>query len=201
MNLTGVISISGKPGLFKVVAQGKNNIIVESLIDSKRSPAYSTDRISALEDISIYTLDEDVPLKDVLTLIFKKENGAASPSHKESLATLEKYLSEILPAYDTERVYPSDIKKIFQWYNLLHKAGILKLEEEETEKVEEKEAKEGEKAEKPAAKKAPAKKATTAKAPGKKTPTGPPANKKVSSAAKGGAKKSSSAKTASAKKG
>ena len=204
MNLTGVISISGKPGLFKVVAQGKNNIIVESLIDNKRSPAYSTDRISALEDISIYTIEDDFPLKDVFTLIFKKENGEAAPSHKESLATLEKYLSDILPTYDSERVYPSDIKKLFQWYNLLQKAGILKLEEEvkeeEPKKKATKDAKEEGASEKPGAKKAPAKKATTAKAPGKKS-TAAPANKKASTAAKGGTKKSSSAKTASAKKG
>lgn len=199
MNLTGIISISGKPGLFKVVAQGKNNIIVESLIDNKRSPAYSTDRISALEDISIYTTEEDVPLKDVFTLIFKKENGGASLSHKESLAKLEKYLSEILPTYDSERVYPSDIKKLFQWYNLLQKADILKLEEEEKD-TKKKESKEEGTTEKPVTKKAPAKKAPTAKAPGKKT-TAAPVNKKVSTAAKGGAKKSSSAKTSAAKKG
>jgi hypothetical protein len=197
MNLTGIISISGKPGLFKVVAQGKNNIIVESLIDSKRSPAYSTDRISALEDISIYTTGEDVPLKEVITLIFKKENGGAAPSHKESLATLETYLKTILPTYDSERVYPSDIKKLFQWYNLLEKGGILKLEEEDTETPEN--AEEGA-TDKPSAKKAPVKKASTAKAPGKQT-SAVPANKKVSSAAKGGAKKSSSAKTSAAKKG
>jgi hypothetical protein len=197
MNLTGVISISGKPGLFKVVAQGKNNIIVESLIDGKRSPAYSTDRISALEDISIYTTGEDIPLKDVLTLIFKKENGGVAPSHKESLATLEAYLKTVLPTYDSERVYPSDIKKLFQWYNLLEKGGILKLEEEETQKQDNTEAAAEDK---PAAKKAPVKKATTAKAPVKNT-SAVTANKKVSSAAKGGAKKSSSAKTSAAKKG
>lgn len=197
MNLTGVISISGKPGLFKVVAQAKNNIIVESLIDNKRSPAYTTDRISALEDISIYTTGEDVPLKEVLTLIFNKENGGPAPSHKESSATLETYLKTILPTYDSERVYPSDIKKVFQWYNLLEKGGILKLEDEKTE-TKEKVAEEGD-TEKPAAKKAPVKKAST-KAPGKQT-SAVPTNKKVSSAAKGGAKKSSSAKTSAAKKG
>jgi hypothetical protein len=204
MNLTGIISISGKPGLFKVVAQGKNNIIVESLIDNKRFPAYSTDRISALEDISIYTIEEDVPLKDVLTLIFKKENGGACPSHKDSLDKLEKYLSDILPTYDSERVYPSDIKKLFQWYNLLQKADLLKLEEEKkdgkTKDSKEEATDASADTKKSTAKKAPAKKATTAKAPGKTTSAGP-VNKKVSSAAKGGAKKSSSAKTSAAKKG
>jgi hypothetical protein len=125
MNLTGIIAISGKPGLFKVVAQGKNNLIVESLEDGKRLPAYSTDRISALEDISIYTYDEDVALGDIFDTIFNKENGDVAPSHKADKTTLENYLLEILPNYDQERVYFSDLKKIFQWYNLLHKSNLL----------------------------------------------------------------------------
>ena len=130
MDLSGVISISGKPGLFKVVAQSKNNIIVESLIDNKRIPAYSTDRISALEDISIYTYEEDVPLKEVYIKLATKEDCKAGPSHKESLNTLTSYLEDILPDYDKERVYPSDIKKLFQWYNILQKADLISLEEE-----------------------------------------------------------------------
>jgi hypothetical protein len=132
MNLSGIISISGKPGLYKVVAQGKNNIIVESLVDKKRSPAYSTDRISSLDDISVYTTEEDAPLKGILEAIYKKENGQSCPSHKEDLGILTNYLKEILPNYDEERVYPSDIKKIFQWYNLLLSSGNLESEDEET---------------------------------------------------------------------
>lgn len=131
MNLSGIIAISGKPGLFKVIAQGKNNIIVESLVDGKRVPAYASDRISALEDISIYTYDEDQALKTVFVEIYKKESGKECPSHKENYDTLFNYLLEILPNFDQERVYPSDVKKIFQWYNLLHKTGNLKLDEEE----------------------------------------------------------------------
>jgi hypothetical protein len=131
MNLSGIISISGKPGLFKVIAQGKNNIIVESLLDQKRSPAYSTDRISSLEDISVYTTDEDAPLKNILESIYKKEGGKACPSHKEDLTALCAYLKEILPNYDEERVYPSDVKKIFQWYNLLLSSGNLIPSEDE----------------------------------------------------------------------
>ena len=131
MNLSGIISISGKPGLFKVIAQGKNNIIVESLLDQKRSPAYSTDRISSLEDISVYTTDEDAPLKNILESIYKKEDGKACPSHKEDLTALCSYLKEILPNYDEERVYPSDVKKIFQWYNLLLSSGNLIPSEDE----------------------------------------------------------------------
>ena len=157
MDLSGIISISGKPGLFKVVAQSKNNIIVESLIDNKRIPAYSTDRISALEDISIYTYEEDVPLKEVFTNLAKRENLGVAPSHKESMNKLTAYLEEILPDYDQDRVYPSDVKKLFQWYNILHKAGLIRFEEEKKEeKKEEKPKKTDEK--KPAAKKPVAKK-------------------------------------------
>lgn len=134
MDLTGIISVAGKPGLFKVIAQGKNSLIVESLIDGKRMPAYSTERISALDDISIYTTEEDIPLKDVLLMMLKKENGGPVLSHKENLNNLTEYLTLILPNYDRERIYPSDIKKLFQWYNLLQKAGIIKLEEKEEEK-------------------------------------------------------------------
>lgn len=131
MDLSGIISISGKPGLYKVIAQGKNSIIVESLIDNKRVPAYATDRISALDDISIYTYESDKPLKEVFTDMYKKQEGKECPSHKEDITTLQNYLQEILPDYDEERVYSSDIKKLFQWYNLLLKADVLKLEEEE----------------------------------------------------------------------
>lgn len=138
MNLTGIIAISGRPGLYKVIAQGKNSIIVESLMDNKRFPAYASDRISALDDISIYTYDEDAPLRDLLTAIYKKENGKECPSHKEDLKVLQSYLLEILPNYDQERVYPSDVKKMFQWYNLLHKSGNLKVEEVVEEKTEKK---------------------------------------------------------------
>ncbi|MCH2230415.1 MAG: DUF5606 domain-containing protein [Crocinitomicaceae bacterium] len=135
MDLSGIISISGRPGLFKVVAQGKNSIIVESVVDKKRFPAYSTDRISALEDISIYTYESDKPLKEIYGDMYLKTEGKEAPSHKESLATLVEFLSDILPNYDEDRVYPSDIKKLFQWYNLLVKSGNLKpLEKEEPKK-------------------------------------------------------------------
>ncbi len=141
MELTGIIAISGKAGLYRVIAQGKNNIIVESLEDKRRVPAYSTDKISALEDISIYTYTEDKPLKVIYDIIFKKENGGETISHKEDAAKLHNYLLEILPDYDQERVYGSDIKKLFQWYNLLHKGGLLiPTEEEKAEKKTSKKA-------------------------------------------------------------
>jgi hypothetical protein len=133
MNLTGIISISGKPGLYRVVAQGNNNVIVASLEDGKRMPAHSNNRISALDDISIYTYNEDIPLKEVLTTIYKKENGGPTISHKESAQKLVAYMLEILPEYDQERVYASDLKKLFNWYNMLHKANALVLEDEKTE--------------------------------------------------------------------
>ena len=165
MDLSGIISISGRPGLYKVIAQGKNSIIVESLIDKKRFPAYSTDRISALEDISIYTHEDDKPLKEILEGLYKKVEGKECPSHKEDLNTLEQYLSDVLPDYDKERVYPSDIKKLFQWYNILFKAGVLIPEEKTEEKAEKKVKKETKPAadKKPAAKKAPAGKKATGK--------------------------------------
>ena len=129
MNLEGIIAISGRPGLFKVITQGKNSIIVESLIDKRRFPAYASDRISALEDISIYTYDEDAPLKDILNKMFDKEGGKEVLSHKEDIKVLQHYILEILPNYDQERVYPSDLKKLFQWYNLLLNSGYLTSEE------------------------------------------------------------------------
>tara|TARA_B100001057_G_C22812698_1_gene936089 strand:+ start:1152 stop:1706 length:555 start_codon:yes stop_codon:yes gene_type:complete len=124
MELKEIISITGRPGLFKVVAQGKNNVIVESIVDKKRFPAYATDRISTLGDISIYTTDEDVKLTDVLASFHDHYDGKACPSHKEELTVLEGLLEKILPNYDKERVYKSDLRKIFQWYNILIKAGI-----------------------------------------------------------------------------
>lgn len=185
MNLTGIIAISGKPGLFKVVAQGKNNIIVESLEEKKRFPAYASDRISALDDISIYTYDEDKPLKEIYTTIYEKEKGGVTISHKEDMGKLSGYLLEVLPNYDQERVYPSDVKKLFQWYNILHKAGELKLDEPVEEAKEEAEVAAEETAEKapkkekaPAAKKpAAAKKAPAAKAPSKAAPKATAAKK------------------------
>ncbi len=193
MNLSGIISISGKPGLFKVVAQGKNNIIVESLIDKKRTPAYSTDRISSLEDISIYTTDEDAPLKNILEAIFEKENGKNCPSHKEDLKTLTNYLKGILPNYDEERVYPSDIKKIFQWYNLLLSSGnLIPSVEEEEEKNSETTPNDEDKKE--AKKKVSTEKKTVVKAPSKSSKSATSDASKIS-------KSSAPKKTATTKTG
>lgn len=140
--LKGILAISGQQGLFKLVAESKNNIIVESLETGKRMPAYSTTKISALEDIAIYTDSADVPLKDVFKAIAEKENGGAAPSHKESAGKLKAYFGEVLPEYDRDRVYVSDIKKVVLWYNILQEKNMLDFSEEESEDQKENEQKE-----------------------------------------------------------
>ncbi len=136
--LKGILAISGQRGLFKMVSQAKNSIIVESLIDGKRMPAYATSRISALEDISIYTEEEDVKLVDVFKLIYEKENGGQAVNPKKSNNELKDYFESVLPTYDKDRVYVSDIKKVLTWYNLLiEKEMIDPNVVEENEGVEE----------------------------------------------------------------
>lgn len=137
MKLTGIIAISGKPGLYTVVAQGKSNVIVQSIETGRKMPAFATDRISALEDISIYTMEGDELLSTIYQSIYDKQNGEAALDHKSDATELRTYLAEILPDYDEERVHNSDIKKIFQWYNLLHQAGLLKVAVEASATAEE----------------------------------------------------------------
>ena len=134
--LKEILSISGKPGLQKLVSNSSNAIIVESLIDGKRFPAYSNSKIIALEDISIYTETEDLPLKEVFKRIYTKEEGKQILSHKEANEKIIAYFNEIVPEYDKDRVYTSDMKKIIQWYNLLTEKGLLNFTEEEEEKKE-----------------------------------------------------------------
>lgn len=135
--LKEILSISGKPGLQKLISNSSNAIIVESLMDGKRFPAYSNSKIIALEDISIYTEKEDMPLKEVFKRIYSKENGKTALSHKESNEKIITYFNEIVPEYDKERVYTSDMKKIIQWYNLLIEKDILKFEEKEEKEEKE----------------------------------------------------------------
>jgi L-rhamnose mutarotase len=146
--LKGILSISGYGGLFKMISQAKNSIIVESLMDGKRMPAYATSRISALEDISIFTEEGDEKLLQVFKLIYDKEEGKQTISHKSSSQELKTFMESILPNYDKERVYVSDIKKVISWYNLLIEHELLNAEsfveeeeelEESTEKSESKE--------------------------------------------------------------
>tara|TARA_Y100000589_G_scaffold269969_1_gene262108 strand:- start:1301 stop:1774 length:474 start_codon:yes stop_codon:yes gene_type:complete len=125
MDLTGIFTIGGKPGLQKLIAKSANGVIVESLIDGKRFNAYSSYKISSLEDISIYCENEDVPLADVLLKIAEKNecNEIEVPQKGELFKVLNLYVS-----IDQERVYESDVKKLFTWYNLLVKNSILTLE-------------------------------------------------------------------------
>lgn len=140
--LKEILSISGKPGLQKLISNSANAIIVESLIDGKRFPAYSNSKIIALEDISIYTENEDMPLKEVFKRMYEKENGRQTISHKAPTEKILAYFAEIVPEYDKDRVYTSDMKKIIQWYNLLTEKSLLNFseEEEKAEKVQETEA-------------------------------------------------------------
>jgi len=140
IDLAGFIAISGHPGLFKVVAQTKNGVIVEGVADKKRLVAHSHFKISALEDISIYTTEEDTPLTKVFKSIFDKEKGGQAISSKENPAEQGKYLETVLPNYDKERVHNSDIKKLFSWYNILQENNLLKEKEESKETDEKKPA-------------------------------------------------------------
>lgn len=134
-----ILSISGKPGLFRLLAQGNGNLILETLDETKkRVPAGNRDRVTSLRDVSMYTLDEDMPLMQVFENMKQKENGAkvALDPRKASKEELFAYLEEVLPNCDTDRIYPSDVKKLIQWYNILVEAGYTDFAEEETEDTE-----------------------------------------------------------------
>ncbi|MDY6801828.1 MAG: DUF5606 domain-containing protein [Bacteroidota bacterium] len=146
--LKDILSISGHSGLFQFISQGRHGIIVESLETKKRMNASATAKITALEDIAIFTDTEDIALKDVFKAIFEKEDGGEAISHKSSADELKNYFEEILPDYDRDRVYVSDIKKVIQWYNQLHKLKMLNFEDEEEEKKVEEDKKTDEKEQK-----------------------------------------------------
>ncbi|MDX1326640.1 MAG: DUF5606 domain-containing protein [Arenibacter sp.] len=134
MSLNKILSISGKPGLYKLLTQTRSGFVAESLLDGKKVTVSFKNNVSVLSEIAIYTLEEEVPLKDVFEKIKEKENGGkTSVSHKDAKIKLEEYLFEVLPNYDEDRVYASDIKKIIQWYNLLHEHGITEFDSEEEE--------------------------------------------------------------------
>ena len=133
MDLSGIISIAGMSGLYKVVAQTKNGLIVESLTDKKRVPVYATNKVSTLEDVRIYSTGDDVPLKEVLQKIYDKEKGELALDSKLADAELKKYFKTAFAEYDEDRVYVSDIKKVINWYNALHKQGLLEKKEVKAE--------------------------------------------------------------------
>lgn len=166
MDLKEILAVSGKPGLYKIISQTRNGVIVESLVDKKRMPIYATDKISNLEEISMYTDDKEKPLKEIFKAVFDKENGGSAPDPKSEDAKLKAYFAEVLPNYDRERVYASDIKKVYAWYNLLLKNDLMKFDEEEAK--EETPAEEA--IEKPVEEKKPAAKAVKTEKKEKKAP-------------------------------
>ena len=135
--LKEILSVFGKPGLFKLISQGKNMFIAESLIDHKRGPVYMRDKVVSLGDISIYTDAEETSLGQVLQKIKEKENGQQIAFDKTiSTVELTRYFESVLPNFDKERVYPSDIKKMMSWYNLLIQEGLADFVSEEQEEPE-----------------------------------------------------------------
>jgi len=128
MSLDKVISIAGKPGLYKLITQTRGGFVAESLVDNKRISVSVQNNVSVLSEIAIYTLTEEVPLRQVFKNIKKKENGEATPvKPKDSKDKLEEYFFNVLPDYDEDRVYASDIKKVIQWYNLLQQHNMLDI--------------------------------------------------------------------------
>jgi hypothetical protein len=124
MDLKEILSVSGKPGLFKTIAQTKTGVIIESLIDGKRIQAFASDKISSLGEISIFTTTEDMPLREVFRLILEKTGEQPAPDAKADDKTLKEFFETVIPDYDRERVYTSHIRKLVQWYNLLIANGI-----------------------------------------------------------------------------
>jgi hypothetical protein len=140
MSIKKILAISGKPGLFELKVQTRTGFVAESLLDGKRITVSMRSNVSLLSEIAVYTYSEEVRLAEVFKAIATKENNEATISHKEDDAKLKAYFREILPEFDEDRVYTSDIKKIFNWYNLLQPKGIVTLEE--LSKVEEKQTEE-----------------------------------------------------------
>lgn len=134
--LKTILSISGRPGLYKLISQVKNMLIVEAIdATKKRFPAYGNEKIISLADIAMYTGDAEVPLRDVLMSMKEKENGAAVSlgPKKANAEQLREYLATVLPDFDRERVYPGDIKKLISWYNILVANGLTEFKEEAAE--------------------------------------------------------------------
>jgi hypothetical protein len=136
MNLKDILAISGYSGLFRFVSQGNSGVIVEGLVDKKRMNATASARVSALEDIAIYTSDKEIPLKEVIIRIFKKEDGKPTIDPKSPNDKLKKYFEEVVPEYDREKVYVSDMKKLYGWYNILLSQNMIDMVEEPKEETE-----------------------------------------------------------------
>jgi len=139
MKLDKVMSISGKPGLYELKAQTRGGFVAESMLDGKKITVNLRHNVSLLSEIAIYTYTEEIPLREVFQKIKEKENGGEAINHKESKAKLEDYFREVLPEYDEDRVYASDIKKIVQWYNLLIEKGYDDFSAPEEKSIDEEE--------------------------------------------------------------
>lgn len=137
MGLEKILSISGKPGLYELKTQTRSGFLAESLLDGKKISVSAHHNVSLLSEIAIYTLTEEVPLRQIMQKIKDKENGGKAISHKEDKLKLEEYFFEILPDYDEDRVYASDIKKIIQWYNLLQQKDLMDFSEPTEEEAQE----------------------------------------------------------------
>ncbi|NQX92884.1 MAG: DUF5606 domain-containing protein [Flavobacteriales bacterium] len=133
MDLKEILSIAGKPGLYKLVTTSRTNIIVQGLTDGKRAAINGNSKISSLEDISIFTYEDDIPLEEVFQKIANHTKYGEAPSKKSETSVLRNFMEEVLPEYDEDRVYTSDLKKLFNWYNLLLNAGVIVEGEEEAE--------------------------------------------------------------------
>jgi len=137
MNLKNIYNAIGKPGLFELISTNKSGAIIESLIDKKRIQMFASDKLTSVEDIRIFTTGDDVPLKNVLKAIYTKENGGKCIDPKSDNTALKNYMKEVLPEYDQDRVYVSDMKKLFSWYNLLINENKLDFSDDENEETSE----------------------------------------------------------------
>jgi hypothetical protein len=137
MDLAKIISISGKPGLYKVIGQTKNGVIVEGIEDGKRFPAFASQQISAMADISIFTNEDDKPLIEVMESLYTLTEGKSAPDSKTDNADVAAYFEKVLPGYDKDRVYLSDIRKVYKWYNLLLEKGLISADTFKKENSEE----------------------------------------------------------------
>jgi len=143
-DLSKILSIAGKPGLYKMVAQAKTGVIVESLIDGKRFQAFTHDKVSSLEEISVFTDTDDKPLREILQAIREKTNGGMAPDPKSDNQTLISFFETVMPDYDKDRVYVSHMKKICAWYNLLLEKNMLDFTEKAAEPTGQSETESGE---------------------------------------------------------
>lgn len=127
--LEKILSVSGKPGIYKLITGGRATIVVESLIDGKRVPVHPTQKVSALSDITMFSYEADVPLREILSKAKDAFEGGPAPESKSDSKVLRDAMRKILPDYDEERVYESDIRKLLSWYNILQAKGMLDFEE------------------------------------------------------------------------